>query len=65
KPHLPKYAVKLKDINDIRYIVINNENQRTRVLNVLNKKFGTDKVIESILNGKLMIINDRLIHNDF
>ncbi|MWW24758.1 abortive infection system antitoxin AbiGi family protein [Algibacter lectus] len=65
KPHLPKYSVKLNDINDIRYIIINNENQRNILLNVLNKKFGSDKVIDSILSGNLMIINDKFIHDDF
>lgn len=64
KPHLPHYAVNF-DIEEVRYILINNENQRSRVINVLKKKYDEKLVIESILSGKLMIINDELIRNDF
>ncbi len=65
KPHLPDYSIQLNDIKDIRYILINNENQRERVINILNKKFSEKSVIDSILSGKLIIINDELIRNDF
>lgn len=65
KPHLPDYAVELTGIENIRYILINNENQRERVINVLNKRFEAKNVIKSILSGKLMIIKEELIHNDF
>lgn len=65
KPHLPEYAVELIDIENIRYILINNEIQREKVINVLNKKFGEKTVIKSILSGKLMIITEGLIRNDF
>lgn len=64
KPHLPDYAINF-NIEEIRYIVINNETQRKRVINSLKKKYGNDSLIESILNGKLMIITDELIRNDF
>ncbi|KAB1159467.1 hypothetical protein F7018_03910 [Tenacibaculum aiptasiae] len=65
KPHLPEYSIKLDDINDIRYILINNETQRKKVLKLLNKTFGESVVLESIISGNLMIINDKLIHDDF
>lgn len=65
KPHLPEYAIELINIEDIRYILINNEIQREKVLNVLNKKFGEVNVVKSILSGKLMIITEELIRNDF
>ena len=65
KPHLPDHSIELSDIKDIRYILINNENQREKVLNILNKKFGEKSVIESVLSGKLITINDELIRNDF
>ena len=64
KPHLPEYSINF-GIEEIRYIVINNESQRSRVINSLTKKYGDNPVIESILSGKLMIINDELIRNDF
>ena len=65
KPHLPNKSIDLIDIEDIRYVLINNESQREKILKVLNKKFGEKKVISSILTGKLIIINDELIRNDF
>lgn len=65
KPHLPNYTQHISDIESIRYIMINNENQREKVLRVLNKKFGEENVITSILSGELMIIKDELIYNDF
>lgn len=64
KPHLPKHTINF-EIEEIRYILINNESQRARVINSLNKKYGDERVVESILSGKLMIINDELIRNDF
>lgn len=65
KPHLPNYAADLINIENIRYILIKNEAQREKVIGVLNRKFGEENVIESILSGKLMIIKEDLIHNDF
>lgn len=65
KPHLPEYTLTLNSINEIRYVLIKNEEQRKKVLKVLITKFGEDDVINSILSGQLMIINDDLIRNDF
>lgn len=65
KPHLPEFTLHLDSLDYIRYIMINNDTQRKRVLGVLKRKFGEDIVLDSILSGKLMIISDDLIRNDF
>ena len=65
KPHLPEYALTINSIEDIRYVLINNEIQRNKVLSVLQRKFGMNEVVNAIMTGKLMIINDDLIRNDF
>ncbi|WP_144215313.1 abortive infection system antitoxin AbiGi family protein [Flavobacterium anhuiense] len=65
KPHLPDYSIQLSDIKDLRYILINNENQRERVLKILNNRFQEENVLKAILSGTLMIIKEELIHNDF
>lgn len=65
KPHLPNYAAPLTNIENIRYIVIKNEKQREKIINVLIRTFGEVNVIKSIRSGKLMIIEDNLIKNDF
>lgn len=64
KPHLPEHSIDF-NIDDIRYVMINDESQRQLVINSLKKKYGNDPVINSILNGRLMIINEVLIKNDF
>lgn len=65
KPHLPEFTLPLNSLENIRYIIINNEMQRKKVLSVLEKKFGKDIVHDSIISGNLMVINDDLIRNDF
>ena len=64
KPHLPEHSLNF-DLEDLRYILINNEDQRTRVITILKKKYGSEHVINSILSGKLLIIDDNLIRDDF
>lgn len=65
KPHLPEYSLEINSIEDIRYVLIVNDIQRNKVLGVLQRKFGIDDVVNAIMTGKLMIINDELIRNDF
>ncbi|MDR6969445.1 hypothetical protein J2X31_003476 [Flavobacterium arsenatis] len=65
KPHLPNHILDISKIEYLRYVIIQNEKQSDRVLNTLKSKFGEENVINSILSGKLMIINDDLIFNDF
>lgn len=65
KPHLPKYILPIEKIEDLKYIITQNQKQSTRILNVLMKRFGEKEVTNSILSGNLMIITDELIYNDF
>lgn len=65
KPHLPQFTLSLTSIEDIRYVLIKDEIQRKKVLRVLRTKFGENVVVDSILSGKLMIITEDLIKNDF
>ncbi|MBA4745922.1 MAG: hypothetical protein H2058_11765 [Muricauda sp.] len=65
KPHLPNHILDISKIEYLRYVIIQNEKQAKRVLNTLKSKFGEENVINSILSGKLMIIKDDLIFNDF
>ena len=65
KPHLPYNILNIDKIEYLRYIIINNEKQANRVLNTLISIFGEETVINSVLSGKLMVIKDDLIFNDF
>jgi hypothetical protein len=65
KPHLPEYVLKIDDINDLRYIIINTDKQRDKILSLLNYKFGIDEVNKSIVSGNLLILKHDTIHNDF
>lgn len=64
KPHLPKYTLSMK-LEDIRYVLIKNDNQRQKVIGVLNRKYNEENVIKAILTGKLLIIDESIINNDF
>lgn len=64
KPHLPKYSLKPL-ISDLKYIIIREENQRLKIIDTLNKIFGDKKVTTAIIEGKLMILTDEQIKNDF
>lgn len=65
KPHFFEFGAKIYQIEDIRYVLVKNEIQRKKIIELLNKKFSKEKVIESILSGKLLILTNELIHNDF
>lgn len=65
KPHFPELALQITDISDLRYIMIKNESQRSSIIYILNRKFGIEKVTDSILSGKLLIFNPGSIRNDF
>lgn len=65
KPHLPDHILDISKIEYLRYVIIQNEKQSNRVLNTLISKFGEENVINYILSGRLMIIKDDLIFNDF
>lgn len=65
KPHLPEYSLKIESITDIRYIIINNEEERSIIIKSLNDKFGDKNVLDAIFNGTLIILTDQQIRNDF
>ncbi|WP_103070843.1 abortive infection system antitoxin AbiGi family protein [Aquimarina sediminis] len=65
KPHLPDYLLQIENITDIRYITIKNENQRPEIIKILEKKFGEPNLKNSIISGKLVILTENQLHNDF
>jgi len=65
KPHLPEYTLQLESIADIRYIVINTEEERSSLLVCLNQKFGDRNVLDALFNGTLLILTDQQVKNDF
>ena len=65
KPHFPDFTLEISELSDLRYIMIKNNSQRNIIINILSKKFGKPNVIDSILNGNLLIFNPKNIKNDF
>jgi hypothetical protein len=65
KPHLPDHSLQIESITDLRYIIINNEEERSIIIKCLNEKFGDQKVLEALFNGTLIILTDQQIRNDF
>lgn len=64
KPHLPNYTLQF-DISDIRYIIIKNETERIKVIKWLSKIFKPEYVTGAIIEGKLFILTDQQVRNDF
>jgi hypothetical protein len=65
KPHLPQYSLKIDSISDLKYLVIKNEEQRNVVMKLLVRTFTYEKVKDSILSGKFLILTEDQIKNDF
>lgn len=65
KPHLPSYKLGFDSISDLKYVLIKEENERDNILSCLFSKFGQENVIVSIVGGKLLILTDEQIKNDF
>lgn len=65
KPHLPKYSLKIDSISDLKYLIIKTEEQRNIIMKLLEKKFSYEKLKDSILSGKFMILTEDQIKNDF
>ena len=65
KPHLPDHSLQIESITDLRYIIINNEEEKSIIIKCLNEKFGDQKVLEALFNGTLIILTDQQIRNDF
>lgn len=65
KPHLPEYSLQISSITDIRYIIINKEEERNGIINCLKDKFGEQSVFDALFGGTLLILTDHQIKNDF
>jgi hypothetical protein len=65
KPHLPQYSLKIDSISDLKYLVIKNDEQRKVVMKLLVRTFTYEKVKDSILSGKFLILTEDQIKNDF
>lgn len=65
KPHLPQYSLQIDKITDLRYIIINNEEERSELINCLKNKFGEKEVIEALFSGTLFILTNNQVKNDF
>lgn len=65
KPHLPQFALQIDSIEDIRYLIINSEEERSSLINSLNAKFGEPAVLSALFNGTFLILNYEQIKNDF
>ncbi len=65
KPHLPEHSLQIESITDLRYIIINSEEERSIIIKCLNEKFGDQKVLDALFNGTLIILTDEQIRNDF
>jgi|GEM_PF-1592663 len=65
KPHLSEYPLEIKNLDDIRYIVVTTDLQRDKILKSLNKSFSEKKTTAALLLGKLSILTAGQIRNDF
>lgn len=65
KPHLPKYSLIIESIADIRYIVINNETERNKIIDCLTERFGKATLLDALYQGTLLILTDEQVRNDF
>ncbi len=65
KPHLANYSLELTSIVDLRYLIIKEESQRNKIIEILTQKFGKSEVTNSIIEGKLLILTEDQIRNDF
>ena len=65
KPHFGNSPLRITSIEDIRYIIVRKEHQRNEVMKILSNKFGISNCNNSILSGKLNILTQESIYNDF
>lgn len=65
KPHLPEFALRIKNLEDIRYIVVTTEKQVDSIIKTLNKRFSEINTTQALLKGKLSILTASQIRNDF
>ncbi|HEY6436969.1 MAG TPA: abortive infection system antitoxin AbiGi family protein [Ignavibacteriaceae bacterium] len=65
KPHLPKYALAIKSIDVIKYIIIKDDSERMIIFDCLTQIFGSKVVIDALVGGRLMLLTNDQIRNDF
>lgn len=65
KPHLPEQSLIINKIDDIRYIVVSTDPHVKKIIGTLNKRFTKDVTTKAILSGKLSILTESQIRNDF
>jgi hypothetical protein len=53
------------ELDDIKFIVVKESNEITRIFLVLYNKYGKDKVLERIEKGDLLVSSYELIFNNF
>lgn len=64
KPHLPDKVLNF-DISDIRYVIIKREDERDAIVRCLAGLYKPEVVTEAIVSGKLLILTDRQVRDDF
>lgn len=64
KPHFPDLPLRF-ELTDLRYFLVEKEEQRNAVLGALEKRFDPAEVREAIMAGKLLIVTNEQIRNDF
>lgn len=57
--------MQIKSITDLKYLIIKTEDQRVKVMELLERKFGEKEVRKAILSGKFIIFTEEQIRNDF
>lgn len=65
KPHLPKYALGIYSIKAIKYVIIKSDDERNTVFDALCQKFGKDAVSDALIGGRLILLTNEQVRNDF
>lgn len=65
KPHFPDKKLEIANMDDLRYIMIEDDSQRLVVLDILKGRFSEEAVIDAIVSGKLLIFTGEHVRNDF
>ncbi|MDO6435709.1 abortive infection system antitoxin AbiGi family protein [Flavitalea sp. BT771] len=65
KPHFSDYPLPIKDLKDLRYIVLENNDYRRDVFEALSARFHEEVVIEALINGELFLLTSEQVRNDF
>jgi hypothetical protein len=64
KPHFPDHPLGF-ELRELRYFLVEKEEQRSAILAALEKRFSPPSVREAIMSGHLMIVTKEQIRNDF